>query len=59
MYFDAVQEILTKLNNPTIKSATKSSLQQQLKDLDPDGTIQKFVSEGGPRPDISHLMGRR
>ena len=36
----------------------QASLQKQLKDLDPEGTIQKFL-EGGERPDISHIINRK
>lgn len=59
MYFDAVEEILKKLNNPSLKSAAKSNLQRELKDLDPEGVIQRFVRDGGPRPDISKIMGSK
>ena len=59
MYFDAVEEILTKLKEKDIKSSTKSNLLRQLKDLDPDGVIQKFVTQGGDRPDIGYLLGRK
>jgi hypothetical protein len=34
-------------------------LQKQLKDLDPEGTIQKFLLEGGPRPDLSGIINRK
>ena len=47
MYFDAVEEILTKLKEKDLKSSIKSNLIRQLKDLDPDGVIQKFVTQGG------------
>lgn len=59
MYFDAVEDILKKLADPKLKSANKTSLQAQLKDLDPDGVIARFVRDGGERPDISYLMGKR
>ena len=36
----------------------QASLQKQLKDLDPEGAIQKFL-EGGERPDISHIINRK
>ena len=29
-----------------------------MKDLDPEGTVQKFL-EGGERPDISHIINRK
>lgn len=59
MYFDAVDDILKKLADPKLKSASKTSLQAQLKDLDPDGTIARFVRDGGDRPDISNVMGKK
>jgi hypothetical protein len=58
MYFDAVEEILEKLKEPKLKGSTKASLMRQLKDLDPKGTIKKFIEEKGPRPDISDLVKR-
>ena len=111
MYFEAVQDILTKINDPKTKgsakvheqshnylilkallvtlllssclvrhflihpsyglaiidywtsinliiSAIQASLQKQLKDLDPEGSIQKFL-DGGDRPDISNIIGRK
>lgn len=56
MYFEAVQEVLTKLEDPKLKGSTKANLQKQLKELDPDGAIEKFLA-GGPRPDISDRIG--
>jgi len=34
-------------------------LLKQLRDLDPDGVIKKFIEEKGPRPDISYLINRK
>ena len=61
MYFEAVQDVLSKLANPKTKGSTKANLQKQLKDLDPDGTIQKFLESGSKedRPDISHIINRK
>ena len=59
MYFDAVDGILKKLGDASVKASTKANLQKQLKDLDPDGVIVKFVRDGGARPDISYLLGRK
>ena len=59
MYFEAVQDILEKLAEPKLKGSQKASLTRQLKDLDPDGVIRKFLEEKGERPDISHLVNRR
>ena len=33
-------------------------MQKQLKDLDPEGAIQRFL-DGGDRPDISHIINRK
>jgi hypothetical protein len=57
MYFDAVQEILTKLADTNLKSTVKARLERELKELDPTGVIKKFVEEGGERPDISSIIG--
>lgn len=59
MYFEAVQDILEKLGEPKLKGSQKASLTRQLKDLDPDGVIRKFLEEKGERPDISHLVNRK
>ena len=59
MYFEAVAEIQEKLAEPNIKGSTKASLLKQLKELDPDGRISKFLSEGGPRPDMSDLINKK
>lgn len=59
MYFEAVETILEKLADPKLKGSTKANLQKQLKDLDPDGVIKKFVEEKGERPDISYLTDRK
>ena len=47
MYFEAVEDILRKLADPKLKGSAKANLTKQLKDIDPDGKIQKFVTEGG------------
>ena len=59
MYFEAVQDILKKLADPKLKGSAKANLSRQLKDIDPDGRIQKFVTEGGERPDLTGLMGKK
>jgi hypothetical protein len=59
MYFEAVQEILEKLADPKLKGSQKASLTRQLKDLDPEGVIRKFLEEQGERPDIAHLVNRK
>ena len=57
MYFDAVEEILEKLKEPTLKGSQKAYLNKQLRDLDPEGKIAVFVTEGGQRPDLSGIPG--
>jgi hypothetical protein len=37
----------------------QASLQKQIKDLDPTGEIQKFLSTGGARPDITDVINRK
>ena len=49
MYFEAVQDILEKLAEPKLKGSQKASLTRQLKDLDPDGVIRKFLEEKGEK----------
>lgn len=56
MYFEAVQEIFLKLNNPDIGFASADNLKRQLVVLDPDGSIREYVISGGKRPDISKLV---
>jgi len=56
MYFDAVEEILNKLDEKKLKGSVRADLQRQLKELDPDGRIAKFVKEGGPRPDLTDII---
>lgn len=58
MYFDAVEDILKKLADPKLKGSARANLSRQLKDIDPDGVIQKFVNEGGERPDLSGIIGQ-
>ena len=43
MYFEAVEEILTKLADPKIKATTKTNLQKQLKDLDPQVGESRYL----------------
>ena len=59
MYFEAVQGILERLADPKLKGSTKANLQKELKALDPDGIIKKFIEEKGERPDISYLIDRK
>jgi hypothetical protein len=59
MYFEAVADVLAKLAVPNIKGSSKSSLQRQLKDLDPDGRITRFLNEGGSRPDLSDMINKK
>ena len=59
MYFEAVEEILGKLADPKAKGSTKASLQKQLKELDPDGIIQNYITNGGDRPDIGYILDQK
>jgi len=56
MYFDAVEQILSKLADPKIKGSLKADLSRQLRDLDPDGAIRRFLEEGGERPNLSSAI---
>ena len=38
------------------KGSTKANLQKQLKDLDPEGVIQRFLEQGGERPGTRLLL---
>ena len=57
MYFEAVEEILKKLEDPNLKSTTKANLSRQLKELDPDESIRKFIRKEIDRPDLSDTIG--
>lgn len=59
MYYDAVEGILKQLSSDTTKSNKRANLLLELKDLDPTGVIQKYIQEGGPRPDLSATIGKR
>lgn len=52
MYFEAVEKILSKLQDPQIKTSLKKELEKQLVDLDPDGKIQAFLQGKTARPDL-------
>jgi hypothetical protein len=58
MYFEAVEEIMTKLNNPKLKGSQRSYFMKELQDLDPEGSIRSFLSNNrkGKRPDISKVL---
>lgn len=56
MYFEAVEDILKKLSDPKVKTTIKARLQKELSELDPNGIIQRYVKEGGERPDISDII---
>lgn len=58
MYFEAVEEILTKLNDPKLKNGQKMNLQRDLKELDPEGKIIKYIRDGktGEKPNIENYM---
>ena len=59
MYFEAVADIQDKLAEPNIKGSMKASLMKQLRELDPDGRISKFLNEGGERPDMSDIINKK
>lgn len=56
MYFEAVEKILSKLEDPKLKGSVKATLTRNLKELDPTGDIQKFLSGDGPRPDLDAFI---
>jgi hypothetical protein len=53
MYFDAVEEMLKKIDNPSISKKKKRELEKELAILDPKKKMQNFIKFGGERPDIS------
>jgi hypothetical protein len=59
MYFDAVSDIVRKLERPGLKGSMKANLQRELKDLDPTGVIQEFVKNGGERPDLGDMFSKK
>jgi len=56
MYFEAVEQILSKLADPKIKGSLKADLSRQLRDLDPDGSIRRFLEGNGERPNLSSAI---
>lgn len=56
MYFEAVQEIFVKLNDPKIPASNADNLRRQLIVLDPNGSIRDYVISGGARPDVTDLV---
>lgn len=52
MYFDAVEKVVKLLENPKLKYDKRLKLQAELKSLDPDSRIRKFIQNGGDRPDL-------
>ena len=56
MYFEAVEEVLGKLADPKIKGSAKANYQRQLKELDPDGKIARYLSGNGEKPDLSSFI---
>ncbi len=56
MFFDAVEDIVKKIEDPKVKSAMKDDLKKELRDLDPKGEIQAFLQGKGPRPDLSQRI---
>lgn len=59
MYFEAVQDIFLKLNNPDLPQTNAENLKRQLVVLDPNRLIQEYVISGGKRPDISELVDKK
>lgn len=55
MYFEAVQQIMLKLNDPRVSVANEDNLKKQLLVLDPSGAIREYIISGGRRPDITEL----
>ena len=58
MYIDAVSEIQKKLSLPKLKSSLRTSLQKQLKELDPESKIRDYLSGKTGRPYIP-VLGKR
>ncbi len=57
MYFEAVEGVLKKLEDPNLKPNEKKLLQMDLKELDPKGKIQSFLAgKIDRRPDISDSL---
>ena len=56
MYIEAVQEILDKLADPKLKGSAKANYQRQLKDLDPEGKIVKYLNGEADKPDLTSFI---
>lgn len=50
MYFEAAEEILSKLSDPKIKPNLRKELEKQLLIIDPDRKIKLFLEKKSPRP---------
>lgn len=59
MYFEAVEQILSKLADPKLKGSVRADLSKQLKDLDPDGRIRDFLEGKTTRPSLSDLQAKK
>lgn len=62
MYFEAVEDLTSKLAETTVVPSRKAELARQLSDVDPDGRIRAFLSvrtasgaEAVERPDLTDL----
>lgn len=53
MFFDAVADIVKKLEDPKVKSSMKEDLRKELRDLDPKSEIQAYLKGKGSKPDLS------
>ncbi len=53
MFFEAVEELMKKIEDPKVKSSVKDDLRKEMKDLDPKGEIQAFLKGKASRPDLS------
>lgn len=57
MYFEAVEGVLKKLQDPNLKANEKKFLLMDLKELDPKGKIRAYLNgKLDQRPDISDSL---
>jgi len=55
MYFEAVEKIQQKINDPTTQPSLKKELDKQLLDLDADKKIRSFLQGKSPRPVVKSV----
>jgi hypothetical protein len=56
MFIDAIKSKVDKSKNPQLNADVKKKLEEELNQLDQDGSIRRFLEGKGPKPDLTHLF---